>query len=47
MGPDGSEEYRIFDKLEGKTIIFCYRSFPSLLGTLDSFHSERRMCCIV
>jgi len=45
MGPDGSEKSCIFDILESKKIIFCYRSFASMLGSEDSFHSERRVCC--
>jgi hypothetical protein len=47
MSSDGSEKHCIFNKLESKTIIFGYRSFPSMFSPLDSFNSERRMFCIV
>ena len=38
MSADGSENDCIFSKLESKTIIFSYRSLPSMSSSLDSFH---------
>ncbi len=33
MGSDGSEKYCIFNKLESKMIIFCYKAFPSMFSS--------------
>ena len=41
MSPDGSKKDCFFNKLESKTVVFSYRSFPSMLGALYSFHPKR------
>lgn len=47
MGSDSSENHRIAGKFECKSIVFGYRSFPSVLRTLYLLGSEGRMRHVV